>query len=137
MRGYKAPTERKSAPQFLAPANVKLPDAVDWREHGYVTPVKNQGTCGSCWAFSATGSLEGQHFNATGNLVSLSEEQLVECVYADHHLYNHLRCLEKFGGGYPLDAFNYWKEAGSVSDLDYPYANYSQRFPLVGNCKTD
>merc|ERR1711920_355538 len=90
-----------------------LAASVDWVKQGAVTGVKNQAQCGSCWAFSTTGSLEGAWQIATKQLVSLSEEQLVECSTQNHG------CK---GGSMDL-AFQYEEGVNVCTEKSYPYTS--------------
>merc|ERR1712151_1067110 len=88
-----------------------LESSIDWTTKGAVTPVKNQGHCGSCWSFSTTGSLEGAWEVATGQLVSLSEQQLVDCSTGNH------ACK----GGSRDVAFDYLEGVAACTEETYPY----------------
>jgi len=88
-----------------------LADAVDWTTNGAVTPVKNQGQCGSCWSFSTTGALEGAYEIASGNLVSLSEQQFVDCDKVDSGC----------SGGLMDNGFTFAKSNALCTEASYPY----------------
>ncbi|KAL8143747.1 hypothetical protein V2J09_016779 [Rumex salicifolius] len=91
----------------------ELPKSVDWREKGAVTPVKNQGSCGSCWAFSTVAAVEGLNQIVTGNLTTLSEQELIDCDTAYNNGCN---------GGLMDYAFEFITSNGGLhKEDDYPY----------------
>ncbi|KAK0419467.1 hypothetical protein QR680_014163 [Steinernema hermaphroditum] len=107
--------------RFKTASNASIPDAIDWRQHDYVTDVKDQGQCGSCWSFSSTGALEGQQKRATGKLVSLSEQNLVDCSKG-YGSEGGNPGLQGCDGGIMHLAFAFIKEEGGVdSEESYPY----------------
>lgn len=95
---------------YFTGTNVTLPKSVDWRQHGAVTGAKDQGICGSCWSFASTGALEGQFFIKTGKLISLSEQNMIDCS-------SNNGCH----GGQLSSAFHYVSEHGISTETDYPY----------------
>ncbi|KAK8803464.1 hypothetical protein WA158_001158 [Blastocystis sp. Blastoise] len=89
-----------------------LPESIDWREKGAVNPIRDQGDCGSCWAFAAVASIEGAHFQSTGELLSLSPQQLVDC---DPSSYGCESGLVEYAFRYIIS------NKGICSEEDYPY----------------
>lgn len=103
---------------FTAP----LDDVINWANKGAVTPIKNQGQCGSCWSFSTTGSVEGLNQIYTGNLISLSEQNLMDC----SNSYGNNGC----NGGLMDNAFQYIiANNGIDTEASYPYQG------VQGNCQ--
>ncbi len=80
--GYKPFGVTKKYPVNPVETNISIPTSIDWRDSGAVNPVKDQGQCGSCWAFSAVCGVESRYKIKSGTLFSLSEQQLVDCCSA-------------------------------------------------------
>ena len=128
---------RLTSQTTISPASNSIDSNVDWVEKGAVTPAKDQGQCGDCWAFSSTGgsqivtktywqtlsdnfldmlsALEGAYFLATGNLVSFSEQQLLDCA---NSTYGNQGCV----GGRVFNSFKYVDLNGLCNETAYPYS---------------
>ncbi|XP_063528981.1 procathepsin L-like [Cydia strobilella] len=104
--------DKKAIELHLRPEEITAPEQWDWRDHGAVTHVKNQGNCGSCWIFSATGAIEGQYAIRHNQNLAFSEQQGLDCVK-----YKGNNCA----GGQPDVVAAYHEKFGVVPEKDYPY----------------
>jgi len=116
--GYKA--HQKTANKNVTAPVGDVPASVDWRTEGAVTPVKNQGQCGSCWSFSATGAMEGAYKLSGHDLTSFSEQQLVDCD----------KQSQGCNGGLMDFAFTYIEANAADTESSYPYTGRD------GSCNT-
>jgi len=119
--GYKSISLSVEAPIFKD-NGVSIPDSLDWRTKGAVTPVKNQGQCGSCWAFSANEGVESAWILAGKPKIILSPQQIVSCDTED----------DGCDGGDLPTAFAYVKQKGQETETKYPYTSGGGD---TGSCK--
>jgi len=120
---YKAILKYNPSPVIVNDDNMtatqlKAVEPINWVDLGAVEPIKDQGQCGSCWAFSSVSATESAHFIASGNLVSMSEQQLVDCVNL---------CFGCNGGNATF-SFRYYESHYAMSEASYPYTAKN------GNC---
>jgi C1A family cysteine protease len=127
--GAKAPTKKLNQEKNTIPRarTLPIPQSKDWRLEGtgYVNPVRDQASCGCCWAFAACGAIEGAYFKATQIARVMSPQQLVDCDHGN----DNFGC----GGGMPERAFQYFIRHGILTESEYPYISGSTGTP--GACK--
>merc|ERR1712093_976030 len=114
--------DQKKANPVKVFSTTSVPSSVDWTTKGAVTPVKNQGQCGSCWAFSTTWATEGAYQISTGKLLSFSEQELVDCAGS----YGNQGC----NGGLMDNGFKYLEAKGDSLEASYAYTG------KTGTCNT-
>lgn len=124
--GYRRRTLRPNAPVLELNASLTAVSAIDWRQKGALTPVKDQGDCGSCWAFSATEEIESAVFMSTGKLEQLSTQQIISCDKQD----------DGCDGGDTVTAYRYVQKAGGI-DLASDYPDKSHSSGRTGRCTWD
>jgi cathepsin L len=118
---YHSRSTKSPSPLPFAPLKAKdLPDRVDWREKGVVTPVKDQGRCGSCWSFASAETIESTYALATGKLVELSQQRILDCTPNPQHCGGTGGC----SGATAELAFDQVKKNGIPSEWTYPYRSY-------------
>ena len=115
-KGYNSTKFKENVQKKSCSPNFTLPSSFDWVKNGAVTKVKNQGQCGSCWTFSVTGAVEGAWFVKNKKLISLSEQEIVDCCNADYG-FTGSGC----NGGEMTDGFYYVQKNGLCKEHDYSY----------------
>ncbi|KAL8558058.1 hypothetical protein ACOMHN_022951 [Nucella lapillus] len=103
-------------------AKAPIPDQMDWRLYGAVTPVKDQAVCGSCWSFGTTGTIEGAYFVKTGNLVRLSQQELMDCSWGEGN--------DGCDGGEDFRSYNWIMKSGGLT----AESQYGQYLAVDGKC---
>jgi len=130
LRGFKTSGVNTTGWKQAAPSKVMAPDSVDWRTKGVVSPIKDQGQCGSCWAFSTTSNVETVIAVKSGTLTSLSEQFLVDCDHNCGQYRNMNGCDEGCNGGLMPNGWKYIMQKGQPTEASYPYT------ARTGTCKS-
>ena len=130
LRGFKTSAVNTTEWKQAAPSKVNAPDSVDWRTKGVLPAIKDQGQCGSCWAFSATSNVESTLAVKGGSVTSLSEQYLVDCEKncGQYRFMN--GCDDGCNGGLQPNAWKYVISKGQPTEASYPY--HARR----GQCKS-